>query len=379
MGKKVVIVGPAYPLRGGLSTYNERLCKGFNDRGDQCSILSFSLQYPNFLFPGKTQYSSDPAPDNTDIDTAINSVNPLNWIKVGLKYRKMAPDVMVFRYWMPFMAPALGTIARIASGNGKTKMVAIADNIYPHEKHFYDKPCTNYFVNSIDGFITMSQSVLGDLKTLVPQKPSKYIPHPMYDNFGEGLEKAKAKELIGLDPETHYLLFFGFIRQYKGLDLLLQSFAESGLKNQGVKLLIAGEYYEDATPYKQLIKDLDLSDSVVERNDFIPNSEVATYFSAADMVVQTYHSATQSGVTQIAYHFNKPMLVTNVGGLAETVPDKEVGYVCEKSVKDIANALNDFYTNQREETFSKNAANYKQRFSWEHIMNGIDEVSSGKI
>jgi glycosyltransferase involved in cell wall biosynthesis len=379
MGKKVVIVGPAYPLRGGLSTYNERLCKGFNEAGDQCSILSFSLQYPNFLFPGKTQYSSDPAPDNTDIDTAINSVNPFNWIKVGLKYRKLAPDIMVFRYWMPFMAPALGTIARIAAGNGKTKMVAIADNIYPHEKHFYDKPCTNYFVNSIDGFITMSQSVLSDLKTLVPQKPSLYVPHPMYDNFGEGMDKQAAKLALGLEAECSYLLFFGFIRQYKGLDLLLKSFAESGLKNKKVKLLIAGEYYEDATPYKQLIKELELENSVVERNDFIPNSEVATYFSASDMVVQTYHSATQSGVTQIAYHFNKPMLVTNVGGLAETVPDKEVGYVCEKSEVAIAKALNDFYDNQRESEFSANAAEFKKRFSWNHIMDGIAKVSTGKI
>ncbi|MFM6982842.1 MAG: glycosyl transferase family 1, partial [Chitinophagaceae bacterium] len=212
MGKKVVIVGPAYPLRGGLSTYNERLCKGFNEQGDQCSILSFSLQYPNFLFPGKTQYSSDPAPENTDIDTAINSVNPFNWIKVGLKYRKLAPDIMVFRYWMPFMAPALGTIARIAAGNGKTRMVAIADNIYPHEKHFYDGICTNYFVNSMDGFVTMSQSVLNDLKNLVPQKPSLYVPHPMYDNFGASLPKAEAVKKLGLDPAKKYLLFFGFIR-----------------------------------------------------------------------------------------------------------------------------------------------------------------------
>ena len=375
MGKKVVIVGPAYPLRGGLSTYNERLCKGFNDKGDQCSILSFSLQYPNFLFPGKTQYSTDPAPADIDIDTAINSVNPLNWIKVGLKYRKLAPDIMVFRYWMPFMAPALGTIARIAAGNKKTRMVAIADNIYPHEKHFYDKPCTNYFVNSIDGFITMSQSVLSDLKTLVPQKPSQYVPHPMYDNFGASMDKTAAKQVLGLDPQAHYLLFFGFIRQYKGLDLLLKSFAESGLQHQNVKLLIAGEYYEDATPYKQLIKDLNLSDAVVERNDFIPNSEVGTYFSASDMVVQTYHSATQSGVTQIAYHFNKPMLVTNVGGLAETVPDKEVGYVCEKSPEEIAAALKDFYGQHRETEFSKNAAEYKKRFSWDHIMNGIESVA----
>lgn len=375
MGKKVVIVGPAYPLRGGLSTYNERLCKGFNDRGDQCSILSFSLQYPNFLFPGKTQYSTDPAPTDIDIDTAINSVNPLNWIKVGLKYRKLAPEIMVFRYWMPFMAPALGTIARIAAGNKKTRMVAIADNIYPHEKHFYDKPCTNYFVNSIDGFITMSQSVLSDLKTLVPQKPSQYVPHPMYDNFGASMEKSAAKQALSLDPQSHYLLFFGFIRQYKGLDLLLKSFAESGLQHQNVKLLIAGEYYEDATPYKQLIKDLNLSYAVVERNDFIPNSEVGTYFSASDMVVQTYHSATQSGVTQIAYHFNKPMLVTNVGGLAETVPDKEVGYVCEKSPADIAAALKDFYEQKRESAFSNNAAEYKKRFSWDHIMNGIESVA----
>lgn len=375
MGKRIVIVGPAYPLRGGLSTYNERLCRGFNERGDECSILSFSLQYPNFLFPGKTQYSSDPAPEDISIDTAINSVNPFNWVKVGLKYKKMAPDIMVFRYWMPFMAPSLGTISRIAKSNGKTRMVAIADNIYPHEKHFYDKPFTNYFVNSIDGFITMSQAVLGDLKTLVPAKPSQYVPHPMYDNFGASMEKTEAKIKIGLDPNSKYLLFFGFIRQYKGLDLLLESFAKSGLKDKGVKLLIAGEYYEDSAPYKELIKKLGLQEHVVERNDFIPNSEVGTYFSACDMVVQTYHSATQSGVTQIAYHFNKPMLVTDVGGLAETVPDREVGYVCQKDPEKIAEALNDFYDNSREATFSQGASEFKKKFSWDHIMNGILSVS----
>lgn len=375
MGKRVVIVGPAYPLRGGLSTYDERLCKGFNDQGHNCSILSFSLQYPNFLFPGKTQFSSDPAPESISIDTAINSVNPLNWLSVGSKYRKLAPDLMVFRYWMPFMAPSLGTIARMARKNGKTRMVAIADNIYPHEKHFYDKPCTNYFVNSMHGFVTMSQSVLADLQVLVPQKPSKYVPHPMYDNFGAGMDKQLAKQKLGLDPHSHYLLFFGFIRQYKGLDLLLKSFAASGLKDKQVKLLIAGEYYEDATPYKTLIKDLNLSDAVVERNDFIPNSEVATYFSASDMVVQTYHSATQSGVTQIAYHFNKPMLVTDVGGLAETVPNGEVGYVCPKDEKAIAAALNQFYSESLEAKFSQNAAEYKKKFSWDHIMNGLFEVA----
>lgn len=378
MGKRIVITGPAWPLRGGLSTYNERLCKGFNDKGDEASILSFSLQYPSILFPGKTQYSTEAAPENIRIDTAINSVNPFNWLSIGNKYRKLAPDIMVFRYWMPFMAPSLGTIARRVKKNGHTRMVAIADNIYPHEKHFYDKPCTDYFVNSMDGFVTMSQSVLNDLKTLVPAKPSIYIPHPMYDNFGEGLGKQEAIAKLGLDTSRKYLLFFGFIRKYKGLDLLLRSFAASGLKDKNVSLIIAGEYYEDSSPYKALIKELDLSDAVIERNDFIPNGEVATYFSACDMVVQTYHSATQSGVTQIAYHFNKPMLVTDVGGLAETVPDKEVGYVCPRDPQAIAAALNDFYEHKREEEFSLTASRFKRNFSWERIMDAIETTALKK-
>jgi D-inositol-3-phosphate glycosyltransferase len=373
-GKNIVIVGPAWPLRGGLSTYDERLCKGFNDRGHQASILSFSLQYPSVLFPGKTQLSSDPAPADIRIDTSINSINPLNWLATGNTYKKLAPDIMIFRYWMPFMAPSLGTIARLVAKNKTTRLVAIADNIYPHEKHFYDQACTNYFVNSMHGFITMSQSVLSDLKTLVPDKPSTYVPHPMYDNFGEIIDKQEAKRLLGLDETYNYLLFFGFIRQYKGLDLLLKSFAKSGLKDQKIKLVIAGEYYEDSAPYKTLIRELGLQDAVLEHNDFIPNPDVSKYFSACDMVVQTYHSATQSGVTQIAYHFNKPMLVTNVGGLAETVPDGEVGYVTEKDENAIAAALKDFYQNQREATFSRNAENYKQRFSWDHIMDAIEAM-----
>jgi D-inositol-3-phosphate glycosyltransferase len=371
MKKHIIIVGPAWPLRGGLSTYNERLCKALIDMGHNVEILSFSLQYPNLLFPGKTQYSSEGAPNNTSIDTAINSINPLNWIKVGLKYKKIKPDVMVFRYWMPFMAPSLGTIARIVKQNKTTKLIAITDNIYPHEKHFYDNVFTNYFVNSMDEFITMSQSVLSDLKHLTPNKSSNYVPHPMYDNFGESISKEDAKKSLQLDDDISYLLFFGFIRKYKGLDLLLKSFAKSGLQHKKVKLIIAGEYYEDSLPYKTLIKELNLTEHIIEHDEFIPNQEVFKYFCACDMVVQTYHSATQSGVTQIAYHFNKPMLVTNVGGLSETVPNGKVGYVCEKSEIDIAKALTDFYENKKELEFSKNVEAYKSNFSWNHICNMI--------
>lgn len=372
---RIVIVGPGWPLRGGLSTYNERLCKAFKDQGHECEILSFKLQYPSVLFPGKTQYSSDPAPENTSINSAMNSINPLNWINVGLKYKKSAPDLVVFRYWMPFMAPVLGTIARIIKSNKTSKVVAIADNIHPHEKHFYDRVFTNYFVKSMDGFITMSQSVLNDLKVLIPEKPSQFIPHPMYDNFGEMIDKKEAKLALNLDPNFHYLLFFGFIRAYKGLDLLLKSFAKSGLKDKNVKLIIAGEFYEDSQPYFDLMKTLNIEEAIVKHHEFIPNSEVSKYFCVSDMVVQTYHSATQSGVTQIAYHFNKPMLVTDVGGLAETVPNGVVGYVTSKKEEDIAAALNDFYEQQREETFSKNAEAHKAVFSWENICNALIEVS----
>lgn len=369
--KKVVIVGPAWPLRGGLSTYNERLCLQFQNEGYECTILNFKLQYPNFLFPGKSQYSSEAAPTNISIVTTMNSINPFNWIKVGLKYKKQAPDIMVFRYWMPFMAPVLGTIARIVKGNKKTQMVAIADNIYPHEKHFYDQICTNYFVKSIDRFITMSEAVLNDLIKLVPHKPSQYIAHPMYDNFGEGIAKNLAKKEIGLGEDSNYLLFFGFIRAYKGLDLLLKAFADKRLRALNLKLIIAGEYYEDAAPYNQLIKELGLENWVIQHNEFIPNSKVYQYFSASDMVVQTYHTATQSGVTQIAYHFNKPMLVTNVGGLAETVPNGKVGYVTEKNEKEIADAILDFYINNREQAMSNNAQEFKKQFSWEKITAAI--------
>lgn len=375
MIKKVVVVGPALPLRGGLSTYNERLCKQLINNGYEASILSFSLQYPNILFPGKTQFSDEPIPDYLKIDSAINSINPFNWIKIGLKYKKLKPDLMIFRYWMPFMSPSLGTIARIIKTNKHTRIVCIADNIYPHEKHFYDQIFTNYFVKTMDGFITMSQSVLKDLKNLVPLKPSEYVPHPMYDNFGDIISKKEAIEKLGLDSNYKYLLFFGFIRQYKGLDLLLKSFAKSQLKNQQVKLIIAGEYYESPEPYKELIEKLNLQSAVIERNDFVPNSDVYQYFCACDMVVQTYHSATQSGVTQIAYHFNKPMLVTNVGGLSETVPDGIVGYISEKDENIIAENLIDFYENNRETEFSENVKKYKTIFSWDKIIEAAIQVS----
>lgn len=364
--KKILIVGPAYPLRGGLATYDERLCREFLAQGHSCEILSFSLQYPSLLFPGKTQFSTDKAPADLVIHSEVNSINPLNWIQIGNKFSKKKYDLVIFRYWMSFMAPSFGTIARALRKSG-ARVIAITDNIVPHEKRFFDSAFTNYFLNSCDGFLSMSKDVQKQAQALQPNKKVAYVAHPMYDMFGSAQDKKIAKEKLGLAPDTNYLLFFGFIRKYKGLNLLLNSFAKVNRSGLKVKLIVAGEFYEDSAPYLAQIKELGLESDVVLKTDFIPNEEVSTYFSASDMVVQTYLSATQSGVTQIAYYYNKPMLVTDVGGLAELVPTGKVGYVCQQDEKEIAAAIHDFYTAQREPTFARGVEEEKAKFTWEYL------------
>jgi glycosyltransferase involved in cell wall biosynthesis len=364
--KKILIVGPAYPLRGGLATYDERLCRAFQELGHSCEILSFSLQYPSLLFPGKTQFSTDSAPTDIVVHSDINSINPLNWMQVANKYAKQKYDLVIFRYWMSFMAPSFGTIARALRKSG-ARVIAITDNIVPHEKRFFDTVFTNYFLNSCDGFLSMSREVQKQAQALQPNKKVAYVAHPMYDMFGSAQDKKLAKEKLGLDADTHYLLFFGFIRKYKGLNLLLDSFAKVDRRGLKVKLIVAGEFYEASEPYLAQIKELGLEEDVVLKTDFIPNSEVASYFSASDMVVQTYLSATQSGVTQIAYYYNKPMLVTDVGGLAELVPAGKVGYVCQQDEQEIANSIQDFYTAQRESTFARGVEEEKAKFTWEYL------------
>ena len=369
--KRILIVGPAHPLRGGLATYNERLAAVLKESGHECDILSFSLQYPKLLFPGKTQLSSDSAPNNITIHSEINSINPLNWISVGLKYKKAKYDIVVFRYWMSFMAPAFGTIARLIKSNAHTKILAITDNVIPHERKFFDAAFTNYFLPVCDGFLTMSESVKQDLIDLKLTQPIAYVPHPMYDTFGTAIDKNEAKKLLGLDTGTNYLLFFGFIRKYKGLGLLLNAFADERLKAINLKLIVAGEFYEDKNPYLEQIEKLGLKDRVIVCDDFIPNNKVSTYFCASDVVVQPYLNATQSGVTQIAYYYNKPMIVTNVGGLAELVPNNKVGFVCNVSEQEIADAMYNFYTQQKEQEFTNAAEQEKQRFTWQNLCNQL--------
>ncbi len=367
---EVIILGPAHPLRGGgMTTFNHRLAKEFIAQGHHCSIVSFSLQYPSILFPGKSQYTNEPAPDGIPITSLINSINPMNWIKVGNKIKNEKPDMVVVRYWLPFMGPALGTILRQIKKNHHTQIVCIADNMIPHEKRPGDKQFTQYFVKPIDRFITMSNKVLADLRTF-STKPATLVQHPLYDNFGSIISKQEARQYLTLAPTDKIVLFFGFIRKYKGLDLLLQAIKEVSLKIPDIKLLIAGEFYEDEKPYLDLIEKLGIRKNVILKNNFIPDSEVKYYLCAADVLVQPYKNATQSGVTPLAYHFEKPMIVTNVGGLPDLVPNEKCGFVVTPDPTEIANGIERFYK-LGESYFIPHLRSEKQKYSWKNIVDAI--------
>lgn len=372
---KVLIIGPAHPLRGGgITTFNHRLAKEFLAEGIDCAIVSFSLQYPSFLFPGKSQYSSEPPPGGLTIHTLINSVNPLNWIRVGNQLKNWKPDLVIVRFWLPFMGPSLGTILRIIKWNKHTKVICIADNVVPHEKRIGDKPFTSYFLKACDAFVTMSEKVMADLRTFTA-KPAIQVPHPLYDNFGEKISKEVARRRLGLPVTDKIIVFFGFIRRYKGLDMLLQAMGDERIKKQNIKLLIAGEFYEDEQLYSNLIKTFQLQDQVTLRNQFIKDEEVKNYICAADCVVQPYRNATQSGVTPLAYHFEVPMIVTNVGGLPSLVPHRKAGLVAEPDPQSIAEAILQFYE-LGEAFFLQHMKEEKAKLSWQKLTQAILQLSA---
>lgn len=371
---KIVIIGSAHPLRGGLASFNERLAMEFQHSGEEVTIETFSLQYPKFFFPGKTQYSDSPAPKDLKINISVNSINPFNWLAVGMRIRKEKPDLVIIKYWLPLMAPCFGSIARIIKGNKHTKVVTIIDNLIPHEKRIGDRLLTQYYVNASDAFLAMSKSVFEDINVFDQKKPRVLSPHPLFDNFGSRMSREEALKHLNLDPNFRYILFFGFIRDYKGLDLLLDAFADKRFDSHNLKLIVAGEFYSDGQKYFDQIKNLGLEAKVLMHNDFIPNEKVADYFCAADIIAQPYKTATQSGVTQIGFHFEKPMLVTNVGGLSEIVKNGVFGYVTEPNCGEIANALLDFFISGRKDIFEENIIEEKKKYTWDIMTQRILEL-----
>lgn len=373
--KNIVIIGPAYPLRGGLASYDERLAKEFTDQGYNTIIYTFSYQYPSFLFPGTTQYSTEPAPAKISIKVKINSINPFNWMLVGNELKNLSPDIIIVRYWLPFMGPCLGTILRRVKKNNHTKIICIADNIFPHEKRLGDKSFTEYFLKPIDGFITMSEKVLADLHQFAKGKPAQFVPHPLYDNFGEKVSKEEARQKLTINKNDKVLLFFGFIRKYKGLDILLNAMKllKRDSSTQNIKLLIAGEFYEDEKNYRELLNDSLIKHNLIVHTQFITDSMVKYFLCAADCVVQPYRNATQSGVTPLAYHFEIPMIVTNVGGLPSLVPDRKVGLVAEPNAESIAEKIKEYFA-IGEEFFLTHLREEKKKYSWNNMLKAIVDL-----
>lgn len=368
---KIAIVGPAHPYRGGLAAIMQSMAREFQSRGHDVEILTFTLQYPSLLFPGKSQVVDTPAPDDLRIRRRLSTVNPFSWCSVGRELRRMRPDIVLMKYWTPFMAPCFGKVARMARKNGHTKVLCQIDNVEPHEHHIIDKPCNRYFLKSVDGFIYMSEQVHRELEAYT-SAPALFSPHPLFDNFGDRVERNEACRHLKLDAECRYSLFFGLIRDYKGLDTLLEAW--SRFRREGHRLIVAGEFYTSRDKYVALIERLGLGDDVILHDFFVKDEDVKYYFSAADCVVLPYKTATQSGVTQICYNFRTPVIVTRVGGLQEIVPDGRVGYVCDPSVEGVVDALERIYEGDTLERFSQAMSEERKRFTWQAMCDRIEEL-----
>jgi len=330
MPSRIVVVGPVHPYRGGIAHFTEMTVEVLAQRGHEVHPVSFSRQYPELLFPGKTQFEPDADPPDAVRNTprVLDSINPVSWFRTGFHIRDIAPDAVVFQYWMPFFAPAYGVVARGLQRHYGIPSLAVVHNALPHERHLFDATLSRYFLRACAGFIVMSDAVADDVRHLCASPaPVEQIEHPVYQRFGDPMPSAVARERLGLPLDGPVLLFFGFVREYKGLHVLLKAMPAIRRARPDVHLVVAGEAYDDPARYRAIIDRHGLEGCVTWHDGYVPSEDVPAYFSAADLVVQPYVTATQSGVAQIAFHFETPMVVTDIGGLAEVVPDGEAGLV----------------------------------------------------
>jgi D-inositol-3-phosphate glycosyltransferase len=369
---KIIILSTAFPLRGGIAHFIGLLYKELS-KDNEVKVITFKRQYPSILFPGKSQLEENADVEKIPTLQAVDSINPFNWIKIGRQIKKDKPDLLIYKYWMPFFAPCFGTISKIAKRNRKTKILTICDNVIPHEKKPGDIAFTKYFFKRVDYFVLLSQKVKDDLLSIFPKAKNAILPHPIYSNFGDPIEKEKAKEFLKLKDEK-LILFFGFIRDYKGLDVMIETLGK--LKDKlAVKLIVAGEFYSNKEKYFNLIERFGVKDFLHLFTDFIPTSEVKYYFSAADCVILPYKDATQSGIVQIAMNFRKPVIATNVGGLAEVVIEGKTGFIVEKEKPEqLASAILKFYQENKESEFVDNISEQLEKYSWSNFVNGIMRI-----
>ena len=339
MGKRVIFIGPAYPYRGGIAAFNENMASIFQSNGWDCRIFTFTQQYPNFLFPGKNQLTTEDSPPDLTIKRAIYSTNPLNWLKITKEIVELKPDLLITQYWMPFMAPAFGTILRgVKKSYPKVFTASIVHNFKPHESLIGDKQLGRFLANRSDLLVSLSANVAEDIRSTVPNKNVATLFHPIYDHYGKSMPQEEARADLSLDNDTQYILFFGLIRAYKGLDTLIECLPLIKTEKK-FKLIIAGEFYENESKYSKLIEEHNVSDIIKIVNQYIPNEEVPKYFCAADFVVLPYKRATQSGVVPIAIHFEKPIVVTNVGGLSAVIENNKIGLIADATAESLAEKI----------------------------------------
>ncbi len=366
---KITILSPAYPLRGGIANFAGSLYNELSE-GNDVNVISYKRQYPSFLFPGKTQEESDETVADINAENLVDSANPYNWRKVGKKIKYDNPDLLIIQFWLPFFAPCLKTIAKIVKRNNRTLILAVCHNIIPHEKRPGDVFLTKLFFKHVDKFILLSNKVKDELLSIKKESINIVIPHPVYSKFGEPVDKDKAKSYLNIQGEK-IILFFGFIRDYKGLDVLLKALPLLDEK-ENIKLLIAGEFYSNEREYKKLINELKIEKSLILKTDFIPASEVKYYFSACDVAVLPYKNASQSGIAQIAMNFNKPVIASNVGGLSEVVVNEKTGLLVEKNNPEkLAEAILNFYEKNLERDFVNNILLEKDKYSWSNFSNRL--------
>ncbi len=385
---RIVIVGTAYPLRGGIAHYVSLLAQTLVRRGHDVKVITFKRQYPKFLFPGKSQEErsnlhNEVPTTGPSAEQIIDSINPITWMTAGARAASFQPDLILFKYWIPFFAPAYGVIARtakrLARKHGKQCRIAfIADNVLPHEKRPGDLAFTKFAFRAVDYFIVQSDAVERDLLRLDPKAQFLRLEHPIYEIFGQREERRQSRTKLNIPEDAPAILFFGYIRKYKGLDILLRAMPTMLQRLPELRLMVAGEFYGDEKEYRSLIADLKIpAKNLVLATDYIPNEEVALYFSAANAAVLPYRSATQSGIVQIAYNFDVPVIATDVGGLAEIVKDGVSGLIARDPTPEaIAAKVIDFFDRNLEEPLREGVVQEKQKYSWDAFAKGIENFAN---
>jgi glycosyltransferase involved in cell wall biosynthesis len=363
-------------MRGGIAQFNAILARELS-RAHDVRFLSFTRQYPGLLFPGRTQYVADEAgaaAARFEARPVLDSIGPLSWERTARLAAEERPDLLLFKYWMPFFAPAFGTIIRRVKRRVPARAVFVCDNVIPHERRPFDRALTRYALGAADGFVVMSAAVRDDLLGLLPGARWRLVPHPIYHIFGAPAGKAEARRALGLDAGP-WLLFFGFVRRYKGLDLLIEALPRIR-ERVPVKLLVAGEFYEGEARTRERVRALGLTGAVRFDAEYIPEARVPLYFSATDAVVLPYHSATQSGIVQVAYQLDAPVICTDVGGLAEVVREGKSGFVVPpEDPGALAGAVIRFYAEDWEARLRAGVAEVKGEYSWAPLVRAVEELA----